>query len=237
MANNVNIVNRGFEYICAWMAGSISSYSVPTWVGWGTANGSNATSTVLPATGPGGVQGAGQWMDVGPFSEAPETRVQSSAVTVSSNTNGSGTVVANWNATITCAQVGGEGIGEAFLVFTQTKPYSATITGTLPTGNTSMTVGTVWPAVSVPFYLQNNNEVIKVNATSSTLIASSITRASNGSTVNAGATGQIVTLGNIPGAGNNNPLNGDMFAHAGFTALALNDGDSIAFTWQVGVTS
>lgn len=174
-------------------------------------------------------------MDVAPYSEAAENRVQSSAVTVSSNINGSGTVTANYNATIT--SLSGQSIGESFLVFTATKPYSATITGTLPTGNSSMTVGTVWPTVAVPFYLQNNNEVIKVNATSTTLIASSITRASNGSTVNAGATGQVVTLGNIPGAGNNNPTNGDMFAHAGFTALALNNGDSIAFTWQVNVTS
>jgi hypothetical protein len=213
-----------------------ANYTVPTFIGWGTANGSNATSVVSPGTAPSSTVGTGQWSDVGPFSEAPESRVLGS-VSIIGNTAAANTVTTQITGTITCTQGGGESIGESFLAFSSTKPYSATITGTLPTGNTSMTVGTAWPAVSTPFYLQNNNEVIEVQNTSSTLIANTIVRAQNGSTACAGASGQVVTLGNIPGAGTANPHNADMFAHAGFVALALNNGDSIAFTWQIGVTS
>ena len=239
MTNQVNVVNRGFEYVAQWInigsTANTTTWVKPSFIGWGGANGSNATSTVLPVGGPvGGAQGTGQWNDVGPFNEYAETRT-SGTVSVTGNTAAAGTVTAQIVGTLT--SLSNQSVGESFLTMSATKPYETTINGTLPTGNTSLTVNTVWPAVSVPFYLQNNNEVIQVSSTSSTTLANVIVRAQNGSTANAGATGQALSLGNIPGAGASNPNNGDMFAHAGFIALSLNTGDSIQFTWQVGVTS
>jgi Flp pilus assembly protein TadG len=64
-----------------------------------------------------------------------------------------------------------------------------------------------------------------------------VVRGQNGSTAGTAKTNDVLTFGNIPGAGNNNPSNGDLFAHAGFQALALNTNDSVQFTWQINVTS
>jgi hypothetical protein len=85
-------------------------------------------------------------------------------------------------------------------------------------------------------FYQMNNEVIYCSNTASSNVAT-IARGMNGSTPQTAGSGNIITNGNPPGYGAANPNHGDMFAHAGFTALALNNGDSIQFTWQVNVTS
>lgn len=243
MANNVNVVNRGFEYICQWANGGNPGSTVwpqPKFIGWGTANGSNATSVQLPASAPAAyppgpsTAGTGQWSDIAPFQEAAEARVTGTN-TVTNNTVASSFSTYQLTGTITSGSA--QSIGESFITMSATKQYETTLNGTLPTSNTSMTVTTNWPAVSTPFYLQIDNEVIQVSATSSTLIASTIVRAQNGSSVVGHSTGTAVNLGNPPGVGGSNPNNGDLFAHAGFQALALNNGDSIAFTWQINVTS
>jgi hypothetical protein len=250
VANNVNITNRGFEYICQWMAGNYGSgagkYTLPSFIGWGNACGSNATTAVLPGAQPTTTQGTGQWSDVGPFREfTTEARVAASSTAVTNNTIGQGTVTTQFVGTITAganhntqsSNAEGGSVGESFLAFTATKPYETTLFTAITSGATAFTVSTAWPAVSTPFYVQVNNEVITVSATATTTTATSITRGVNGSSANAGAAGDGVSLGNIPGAGANNPNSADMFAHAGFTSLALNSGDSIQFTWQINVTS
>lgn len=238
----MNVVNRGFEYVAQWMTGNYGAagpgaggYTIPTVIGWGTANGTNASSVLSPAAGPTTTIGTGQYFDVGPFSESTEARVAGTA-TVTGNVITANTVTAQITGTITSASA--QAIGEAFLVFSTTKPYETSVaSGAMTNVSTALTVSTVWPAVSTPFYLQIDNEVVVVNTTTSTLIASVIARGQNGSAAAGHPQNAGVSLGNIPGAGANNPQHGDLFAHAGFVQLSLNIGDSIAFTWQVGVTS
>lgn len=249
MANNVNVTNRGFEYMCQWMANTAgtntpyTSYTIPTYIGWGTANGSNATSVQLPATGPvqsfpGNIStaGTGQWSDVAPYFELTESRTQGTATVINNVAAGSYSTM-QVVGTITASAA--ESVGESFLSFSATKNAATSIaTNNVVSGATSMTVAshTGFPG-SGNYYVQVDNEVMEVTAGQGTNTWT-IARAQNGSAqpsthlVNTG-----VTLGNIPGAGTANPNNADMFAHAGFVALALNIGDSVAFTWSVNVTS
>lgn len=237
MANNVNIVNRGFEYICQWMANTAgtgyAAYTTPTFIGWGGANGYNASSTALPATAASTTVGTGQWSDVGPYQELSEPRV-AGTVGMTANSSGSGTV--GYVLTGTMVASTSESVGESFLVMSSTKPTAWTISGnqTSPTA-TALTVTSITGAPSTPFYMQMNNEVIQVSNASTTVLT--IARGQNGSAAGTAKSGDIITVGNIPGAGIGNPSKGDMFAHAGFQALALNSSDSIAFTWTVSVTS
>ncbi len=238
----MNVVNRGFEYVCAWMAGSISSYSLPTYVGWGGANGYNdAAVTLLPATAPSTTVGTGQWSDVAPYQEFSEARVNSSPGTVSGNTVAAGTVTVNYVATITAtgahtavtnASTGQ--VAESFLVFNSTKATSYALNSSIAATNTTFTVAS---GTLVNGYYQVNNEVVHITAVSGNTIATTVVRAQNGSVAGTAATGDTITPGNVPGAGANNPSNQDLFAHAGFVGLSLNNGDSVQFTWQINVTS
>lgn len=249
MTNNVNVVNRGFEYIAQWMGGNYAAagpggggFTIPTVIGWGGANAYNDSAVVvLPATAPG-AQGTGQWFDVGPFQEFSESRVAVTTgnTSIIGNSVGSGTVTTQFIGTITATQAHtaitnaatGQ-VAESFLAFTTTKPASFTVVGTQ--GVTSATLLTVNTTGAADGYYQMNNEVIHVTNVASAVWT--IARAQNGSTATTAAAGDTVTFGNIPGAAGSNPSNGDMFAHAGFVGLSLNNGDSIQFTWQVGVTS
>lgn len=233
MANNVNVTNRGFEYICAWMAGSAgSSYTIPSFIGWGGANGYNAASTALPAAAPTTTQGTGQWFDVGPFQEFAETRVNGTPGTTFANTAASGTVGTQFQGTLT--SLTSQSVGESFLVFTATKPSAYTVNSNITAGATSFTVAA---GTLVNGYYQLNNEVVRVTSVTGNTVATVAARGQNGSTAGTAKTNDVLTFGNIPGAGASNPSNGDMFAHGGFQALALNTNDSIQFTWQVNVTS
>lgn len=238
MANNVNVVNRGFEYITQWMGltnnnSSNGGWTVPSFIGWGGANGYNASSTVLPATQPSSTIGTGQWSDVAPYQEFSESRTVGTA-SVIGNTAASGTVTTQFVGTITAST--SRNVAESFLVMSSTKPGTSAVSGNqTSTSATSLTVST---AVTVNSYYQMNNEVIKISSTTGTgPFTCTIVRAQNASVANTAGSGDVITLGNIPGAGSSNPNNGDMFAHAGFQALALNNGDSIQFTWQINVTS
>jgi hypothetical protein len=245
VANNVNVVNRGFEYITQWMAltnnnSSNGGWTVPSAIGWGGANGSNATSTVLPAAQPTTTQGTGQWFDVGPFQEFSEARTIGTA-SILGNSTGSGTVTTQFVGTITATSahtaltnVATGEVAESFLAFTTTKPSAYTLNSAVTAVATAFTVTT---GTLVNGYYQFDNEVVHITAVSSNTIASTVVRAQNGSSANAAASGDTITFGNIPGAGNSNPSNGDIFAHAGFVGLSLNNGDSVQFTWQINVTS
>lgn len=234
MANNVNVVNRGFEYICQWMSGTSATaqWTFPTYIGWGGANGYNAASVVLPAAAPTTTQGTGQWSDVGPFQEFTEARAAGVA-TVIGNTATSGTVTTQIIGTITAGS--GESVGESFLSFTSSKNTAFTSFVNVNTTQSTFTATTSVGAGANAHYYQLNNEVIYVGTVSTSVLT--ISRAQNNSSAGTAKATDVFTMGNIPGAGGGNPSLGDMFAHAGFQALALNSGDSIQFTWQVGVTS
>ena len=121
---------------------------------------------------------------------------------------------------------------------TATKPAASSVaTGNMTNVSVLMTTATALGAVAAPFYVQIDNEVIIVSATASSNIYTITRSGNNGSTAAIHNQNAGVTMGNIPGAAASNPNNADMFAHAGFIALSLNTGDSIQFTWQVGVTS
>jgi hypothetical protein len=245
VANNVNVVNRGFEYICQWMANTAgtgtpyANWTVPTYIGWGTANGYNSAATTLPGSAASTTVGTGQWSDVGPYSESTESRATGVVSLNSSNTVGAGTVTTQVVGTIT--SLSSQSIGESFLVFTSAKHTARTLFTAVTSGATGFTISSAWPTpaqgLNVPFYVQMNNEVIKVSATATTTTATTIVRGVNGSSAQTAATNDNISFGNPPGSGASNPFNGDLFAHAGFQALALNTGDSIQFTWQVNVTS
>lgn len=229
------------------MAGNYGSgaghYTLPACIGWGNANGSNATSAVLPASQPSTTQDTGQYSDVGPFREfTTETRVTASSTAVTTASANTGTITTTFVGALTAgtnhntqgsnAEAGS--VGESFLVFSVTPPSEYTLNSAVTAGATTFTVAT---GTLVTGYYQLNNEVVHITAVSSNTIATTVVRGQNGSSANAAASGDGLTFGNIPGAGANNPSNGDMFAHAGFTSLALNSGDAVQFTWQINVTS
>lgn len=228
MANNVSVTNRGFEYVCYYLSGQnpgSTAYPRPQFIGWGTANGSNATSVNEPAA-------ANQWSDVAPFFELSEARATGSTAVTVAVAQSFGT----FQLTGTITASASENVGESFITMSSTKPaMSSVATNAVTSGATAFTVASnTFPAA--PFYVQLDNEVILVNTTAASNVFSSVTRAQNGSAAAGHAVGCGVTLGNPMASANTNPNNGDMFAHAGFQALALNTNDSIAFTWQVNVT-
>ena len=216
-----------------------TNWTFPTFIGWGTANGSNASSVQLPASAPGAFPGAlstagtGQWNDVAPYFELTEARAAATATVINNIVGGSysttqmvGTITAGAN----------ESVGESFLVFKSTKPGASSVaTGNMTNVQTSMTTASN-PFPAAPFYLQIDNEVVFCSATAASNVLT-IVRGTNGTTGAAHNQNAGVTLGNPPGTLGGNPNNGDLFAHAGFVALALNSGDSIQFTWQINVTS
>jgi hypothetical protein len=163
----------------------------------------------------------------------PEARVTGTA-TVINNTVASSFSTQQVIGTLTAGA--NESVGESFLVMSTTKPVASSVaTGNILVGATSFTVASnVFPAA--PFYVQLDNEVILVSTTAASNVFSVVVRGQNGSAAAPHNQNAGVTLGNPPGT---TALlnNADMFAHAGFIALALNSGDSIQFTWQVNVTS
>jgi hypothetical protein len=192
----------------------------------------------LPASAPGAfpsalsTAGTGQWNDVAPYFELTESR-QAGTASVINNTVGGSYSTFQVTGTITATAI--ESVGESFLVFSSTKPaMSSVATGNMTNVQTSLTTATAMGVVA-PYYIQIDNEVLYVSATAASNVLT-VVRGTNATTGVAHNQNAGVTLGNPPGiaAATNH---GDMFAHAGFQALALNNADSIAFTWQVNVTS
>lgn len=243
MANNVNVVNRGFEYTAAILAGSVSSFSVPTWIGWGGANGYNSASVVMPGAAPTGfpspgpsTAGTGQWSDVAPYQEFTEARVLgTTSVVLPAASGASGNSYATTQIVGTITAGSNETVAESFLMPSSTKATSYSLNANLTAGAAGFTVNT-GTLVNNAYY-QVNNEVIKVTTTASNTQATVVVRGANGSTAGTAKTNDVITIGNPPGAGTPNPNNGDMYAHAGFVGLALNTNDSIQFTWQINITS
>jgi hypothetical protein len=227
VANFVGVTNRGFEYLCNYLNGANPGSTVfpqPNVIGWGTANGSNATSVTEPAA-------SNQWNDIAPFFELGESRTSGSGSVIVAVAQSYGTYQLTGTITATSA----ENVGESFIAMSTTKPAATSVaTSTVTPAATSFTCASN-PFPAAPFYVQVDNEVILVNSTSASNILN-VSRAQNGSVAGTHNTNAGVTLGNPMSSTSSNPNHGDMFAHAGFTALALNINDSIAFTWQVTVT-
>lgn len=162
--------------------------------------------------------------DVGPFKEASEARVTgTSSVTTTTTTNDTYTVA----GTITSGST--QTIGEVFVSDGTTKPFSTTW-ATAPTttsGTTGTATASYTPANNT--HIQNaNGEVMTVTGGTGTT-SLTVVRGANGSTAATVTNGDTFIAGDIPGettigAGGNTWLHGD------FTGLALNSGDSIAFT-------
>lgn len=231
MANNVNVTNRGFEYLSRFISGASTGFSVPSFIGWGGANGYNSASVLLPASAASSTQGTGQWSDVAPFQEFSEARVPASSTAVTASV-GSGTTATTFVGTITAST--GENVAESFLGVATFKPSAFTLSGNqTSTSAVAITVSTAGAALG---YYQFNNEVVQLTATAPSNVWT-ITRGANGSVAGTAKTGDVITFGNVPGATSGNPGAGDIFAHAGFQSLALNTSDSVQFTWVVNVTS
>lgn len=173
--------------------------------------------------------------DVGLFEESAESRVAgTSALTTTSFVNDTYQVTGTLTATAE------RKITEAAVFNSTTKPFKTTVSaGSGIIGSSSSTEVKV-PATYTPknkTYIQVRGEVMKVEAGegSTTL---TVARGANGSTASASlASGDAVTQGNAPGpysAGTEAPSAGaSLFLHADLSVVTLNNGDSIAWTWNL----
>lgn len=215
MATTTVVTTCGDSIVSARMIGTSPTQAEPKILGWGLGGVAGGPFTAARS-------------DVAPFDEAPETRVTgTSSQATTTTTNDTYQVV----GTITCVQGGGETIAEVFLSDSATKPF-ATTWATAPSG-TGGTTGTLsasyTPANNT--YIQCRTEVMKVTAGTGTT-SLTITRAQNGSTAVSQSNGDEVTCGNVPPAGAGTGT-GNLFVHASFTGLALNNGDSLQSTISV----
>lgn len=216
MANTVLLTAKGREILQNRLGANPGAYAEPKVTGWGT--GGVAGGPFTAAT-----------TDVAMFSEAPEARITGTSSIVTSTTSGDTYQVV---ATITCTQAGGETIAEMLLTDSTTKPFSTTW-ATAPTG-TAGTTGTLAAAYTPAnnTYIQCRTEVMQVTAGTGTT-GVTITRGQNGSAAVTQANNDQVTLGNPPGTAT---ANADMFLHASFSGLPLNQNDSISFTTTLKIT-
>jgi hypothetical protein len=183
---------------------------VPKVLGWGVGSPTAAVS------------------DIGLFKEASEARVTGTA-TVQTTTTTNDT----YQVTGTITSGSGQTISEVALVDSTTKPASTTW-ATAPT-TTSGTTGTLTSGTGFTsgcYAIDQDGEVMLFGTVSGTSV-SGITRGANGSTATTSANGNQITLGAAPGT---SVTGGNCLMHASFTGLALNSGDSIAFTCQVKFT-
>lgn len=230
MPNNAGLTNRGFEYICSYLAGSATTnWPLPKYIGWGSANGSNATTVNFPSA-------SNNWWNVGPNAELSETRV-AGTVSITGNTAASSAVTYQLAGTLTAAAA--QSVGEVFIAM-GTAPAGkgqAVLAGDFLPASTLLTVSSVsFLPAAAPFQLQAYNEVLDVTAVAGTVLT--VSRGYGGSSSYAGTlpAGFTVTTGNVPGVGSSNPHTADTFAIAGFPALSLNANDTVTFTWQVAVS-
>jgi hypothetical protein len=218
VATTTIVTATGDSIVSARMIGTSPSQPEPKVLGWGL----------------GGVAGgpfAAAKSDVAPFDEAPEARVTCTS-TQATTTYADDTYQAV--GTITCTQGGGETIAEVFLSDSATKPFSTTVTGGSATGSSSGTTLTIAASYTPAngTYVQVRTEVLHVTAGTGTT-SLTVTRGANGSAAIATiASGDAVTCGNAPPAGTGAGT-GNLFVHATFPGLALNDGDSLQSTISV----
>jgi hypothetical protein len=217
MAGTGHVSYKGLEYISNRLGANAGSLNEPKVGGWGT----NPAAVSAAVT------------DVAPFTEAPEARVSGTSSIVTTTTTND-----TYQTVFTITASAARNIGEVFMVPQTTKPTAVdsvqASSGVI--GSTSGT--TVIVASGANFaaneYIQIRSEVMKITSISTNTLT--VTRAQNGtSAISTIAQNDTVTGGNPPGV--TAVSNGDLFAHASFTSLALNSGDSLQTTFQVQFTA
>lgn len=208
MAITSVLTSKGREVVAGRMVGATPTQLEPKNIGWGI----GASTAATP--------------DVALGQEAAEARVAGTAsVVTTTSTNDTYQVV----GTLTTASA--QSIAEAVLSDSASKPAATTIPGGVgTTGATSITVASAagFPG-SGNYYAQIDAEVVLVTGGQGTTTWT-VTRGVNGSTAATHGAGATITGGNAPGS--TAVTNGTVYAKTSFTPLALNIGDSVAFTFQ-----
>lgn len=203
MANVV--ATTGYAIATGRLIGSTPTQPEPKYVGWGTGSGTSAVT------------------DVALFTQAPEARVSGTTSQITTTTSNDtyqilATITAGTTETITNV-----GAFDLSTLAPQTT-LSASVTSS---GQTSISV------TSASGFPNSGNYVIQV-LTEAMLVTGgqgtttwTVTRGYNGST----ALSSIASLSNVTGGPTT--TGGNLFVKSDFSGLALNSGDSIAFTLQV----
>lgn len=200
------------------MTGSTPTQAEPKYLCWGT----NPSALTSAAT------------DVELFFEAQAAGRTAGTASLQTTTYTNDTI--QWTGTMTAG--GTLVIQEAALADSATQPAQAAVAaGGVVGSNVSTTLNT--GATYTPTnnaYIQIRTEVMQVTAGSGSQ-ALTVARAQNGSSaISTIAASDNVSAGNIPGFGGVNTTGGTFLAHADFSAVNLNSGDSIAFTWKLQFT-
>jgi hypothetical protein len=226
MANSATATFAGRSLIWAFVKAA-GSPTEPKNIGWG----SGATTASANA-------------DVALFGPATEARVAGTSSLVSTSY-----LADTYQVTGTITATNAKTITEAGLFDTTTASSTTTIaTSSQAAGATTITLtATIGPA-SGNFYIQVENEVELVTAgqggTTMTVVKAQLgsTSAAHavGATVTSGGDGLANTNASLGGqtatAANVLAKGGNMFAHADFAGIALNNNDSILFTWKDQLT-
>ena len=212
MTTTVVYTCRGRELIANAINGTAFTAK---YIGWGI----NSVATTAANT------------DIACWTEAAESRTTGTAsIQTTTTTNDTYQVV----GTITSGSA--QTITESILADTSAKPQSTTLSAAIT--STSATSCTVTSASGFPgsgnYYVQVDSEVIEVTGGQGTTTWT-IARGANGSTAATHLISAMVTGGNVPG-GAGVITNGDLFMHASYTGLALNNGDALTGTFQLHFT-
>jgi hypothetical protein len=208
MAITTVLTSKGREVVAGRMLGATPTQAEPKNIGWGIGASTAAVT------------------DVGMSTEAAEARVvgtSSLATTTTSNDTYQvvGTITSASNQTVT----------EAVLTDSSTKPPTTTLSAAITTtGQTSITVASAagFPG-SGNYNIQIEAEVLTVTAGQGSTTWT-VTRGVNGSTAATHSTSTPIVGGNAPGS--TAVTGGTVYAKSTYTGLALNTGDSIAYTFQ-----
>lgn len=209
------VTRKGKEILSGRLIGASPTQAEPKVVTWGL----NPSALTAAAT------------DVAMFDESAEARVTgTSSQVTTTTTNDTYQVV----GTITASA--GRAITEFGAFDSTTQPATATVAagGVVgSSGSTTLnTAATFTPGNNN--YIQIRTEVMQVTAGSGST-ALTVVRAQNGSSaISSIAVSDVVTPGNPPGQ--SGITGGNMFVHADFSVINLNNGDSIQFTLKVQFT-
>src|SRR6185312_7740195 len=208
MAITTVLTSKGREVVASRMIGASPTQAEPKVIGWGV-GAVNAAVT-----------------DVALQQEAAEARVTgTSSLATTATTNDTyqvaGTITSASNQTVT----------EAGLFDSTTKAPATTLSAAITT--TGQTTINVTSAAGFPgsgnYQVQIDSEVLTVTGGQGTTTWT-VTRGQNGSTAATHSSAAVITGGNAPGS--TAVTGGTTYAKSTFTGLALNTGDSIAFTFQ-----
>jgi hypothetical protein len=226
MANSATATFAGRSLIWAFVKAA-GSPTEPKNIGWG----SGATTASANA-------------DVALFGPQTEARVAGTSSLIATSY-----LADTYQVTGTITATNAKTITEAGLFDTTTASSTTTIaTSSQAAGATTITLtATIGPA-SGNFYIQVENEVELVTAgqggTTLTVVKAQLGSASAahavGATATSGADGLANTNASLGGQtatyANTTAKGGSLFAHADFAGIALNNNDSILFTWRDQLT-